>query len=109
MPSIEVLTEKGLTVRLEKGRLAVSPKTKITDSLRLFITEQKESLIQELQTETLNKLFTQNPDLQEQFEFEIEERTAIMIFDGKLSEENAKQLAKETTTDIWLKIFIGSI
>ena len=85
------LTEKGLIVSLEDGRLAVSPKTKLTDNLRNFIWEQKEKLVLELRTRKLDSLLSSDSDLREQFEFEIEERTAIMIFDGGLCRNRSRQ------------------
>ncbi len=103
---IEVLTEKGLKVSLENGRLAVSPKTKLTDNLRNFIWEQKEKLVLELRTRKLDSLLSSDSDLREQFEFEIEERTAIMIFDGGLSETEAVKLARENVTEIWFDLFV---
>jgi hypothetical protein len=82
---VEILIERGLNLLVEGGKLVVSPKTKLTDGLREFIREHKDILIRELlelQTQKLESLFSSAPDLLEQFDFEVEERIAIMIFDG---------------------------
>lgn len=105
MNTIEILNEKGLMLALESGRLAVTPKTKLTDKLRNFIASNKERIISELWVRKLETLLLSRPDLREQFEFEVEERIAIMIFDGGLSESEAVTLARATTFQIWLNLF----
>jgi hypothetical protein len=107
MNTIEILTENGLMLALESGRLAVTPKTKLTDNLRNFIASNKDRIILELRTRKLESLLSSDPDLREQFEFEVSERIAIMIFDGGLSESEAVKQAKESTFQIWLNLFAG--
>ena len=46
----ETLIEKGFTVALDGDRLAVTPKTRLTDDLRDFIRSNKSQLISELQS-----------------------------------------------------------
>ncbi len=47
---MQTLTNKGLKITLENGRLAVAPKTALTDDLREFIRVNKKQLLSELQT-----------------------------------------------------------
>ena len=105
MTATENLRQKGLTLSLESGRLAVSPKVKLTDDLRSFIRSHKEEIVSELRAGKLESLFSVNPDLQEQFEFEVNERAAIMVFDGGLSETDAAILSREDVTRIWFSLF----
>ncbi|HRH40362.1 MAG TPA: hypothetical protein PKY82_01870 [Pyrinomonadaceae bacterium] len=57
----------------------------------------------------LESLLLSNSILCEQFNFEVEERTAIMIFDDGLPESEAINLAHQTTFQVWLELFAGSI
>lgn len=45
----------------------------------------------------LESLLSADEDLREQFEFEVLERIAIMIFDGKIDEKEAIALARKET------------
>ena len=47
----------------------------------------------------------ENDELREQFEFEVEERTAIMIFDGEMLESEAATFARANVERIWLSLF----
>lgn len=105
MMTTENLRQKGLTLSLESGRLAVSPKAKLTDDLRNFIRLHKEEIVSELRACKLESLFSANPDLREQFEFEVNERAAIMIFDGGLPEAEAISLSREDVSKIWFSLF----
>jgi hypothetical protein len=51
MTIIQTLTEKGFTPKLEKGRLAITPKANLTADLREFIRANKRQLVSELQTQ----------------------------------------------------------
>ncbi len=51
MAIIQTLTEKGFTLSLEGGRLAITPKANLTDALREFIRANKKKLVSELQSE----------------------------------------------------------
>ncbi|HXH68735.1 MAG TPA: hypothetical protein VNI60_00160 [Pyrinomonadaceae bacterium] len=101
----DTLTRNGLEIRVENGLLAVSPKQKLSDSLREFIRLNKQQILAELRKIKLDSLLSENDALSEQFEFEVEERTAIMIFDGEVEETEANTLAFETTLEIWLSLF----
>lgn len=46
-----------------------------------------------------------NDEMKAQFEFEVKERTAIMIFDGGLSEIEASKLSRENVTQTWFNLF----
>jgi hypothetical protein len=105
MVSIEFLTERGFALSLENGRLAVSPKGKLTESLRKFIREQKENLVLQLRRRKLELLLSRNNELREQFAFEIEERISLMVIDGEISEAESLEVAKESTFQIWLILF----
>ena len=102
---IEVLIEKGLKVSLKNGSLAVSPKNLITGEVRNFIRQNKPELIAELRRQKLETLFSTNPEMKEQFEFEVLERIAIMTLDGKVLEIEAIRLANETTFNLWISLF----
>jgi hypothetical protein len=102
---VEVLTEKGLNLSVKNGLLAVSPKTRLTDDLREFIRHNKEAIILELQTQNLESLLLSDQELREQFDFEVEERTAILIFDANTLEGEAAELARSFTFQTWLGLF----
>ena len=101
----DTLTRNGLEIRVENGLLAVSPKQKLSDSLREFIRLNKQQILMELRKIKLDFLLSETDALREQFEFEVEERTAIMIFDGEVEETKANSLALETTIETWLSLF----
>ncbi len=101
----DTLTRNGLEIRVENGLLAVSPKQKLSDSLREFIRLNKQQILAELRKIKLSSLLSENDALRKQFEFEVEERTAIMIFDGEVEETEANSLAFETKLEIWLSLF----
>jgi hypothetical protein len=56
MTITKILAKKGFTAKLESGRLAVTPKANLTDSLREFIRVNKAKLVSELQDEKLTEL-----------------------------------------------------
>lgn len=56
MTIIQTLTEKGFTLALEGGRLAITPKANLTDALREFIRANKKKLVSELQSEKQSRL-----------------------------------------------------
>ncbi|MEO8073746.1 MAG: hypothetical protein ABI891_15315 [Acidobacteriota bacterium] len=56
MTIIQTLTEKGFTLALEGGRLAITPKANLTDALREFIRANKKKLVSELQSEKESNL-----------------------------------------------------
>jgi hypothetical protein len=51
MTIIQTLAVKGFTTKLEGGRLAITPKANLTNSLREFIRANKTKLVSELQAE----------------------------------------------------------
>ena len=102
---LEVLTGKGLSVALRKGNLAVSPKVKITEDLRTFIRQNKQEIVSEICNQSLESLFASDDDMRQQFNFEVEERAAIMIFDGSFSEEDAIDQAYSLTAQLWFELF----
>lgn len=102
---IEVLTEKGLKVSLENGLLAVSPKDLITSEVRNFICQNKPELITELKRQKLETLLSTNAEMKEQFEFEVSERIAIMMFDGKSIGIEVVKLARKVVFQTWLSLF----
>ena len=52
----------------------------------------------------LREKLRNDPDLLAQFRFEIEERTAIMIYDGNVPETEAGALAQEDVLNNWLRV-----
>jgi len=56
MTIIQTLTAKGFTTKLEGGRLAITPKANLTNSLRAFIRVNKAKLVSELQAEKQTNL-----------------------------------------------------
>ena len=66
-----------------------------------FVSEQTDVNLKKFCLDDLLK----NVEMKEQFEFEIEERTAIMIFDGGMSEAEAIKLARENVKQTWLAHF----
>src|SRR5687767_1018467 len=46
-------------------------------------------------------------EMREQFEFEIEERTAILIFEEGISETQAPILARQSVEETWLALFVA--
>jgi hypothetical protein len=52
----QTLKKRGFNVTVENGRLAVSPKSKLTDDLRDFIRTNKDQLVSELQTGKMKML-----------------------------------------------------
>lgn len=101
----QTLIQNGLTASIKNGLLGVSPKKLLTDDLREFISRNKSQIIIELREAKLNSLLLENDELQEQFNFEVEERTAIMIFDGEINETEAERLALRNTLENWLSLF----
>jgi hypothetical protein len=53
--------------------------------------------------------FLEDPKLRDQFDFEVEERTAIMMFDSELRETEAKYLARKCVEEIWIGLFITDL
>jgi hypothetical protein len=103
---VDVLVQNGLKVYLKGDLIAVEPKDKITDSLRSFIRTNRENLVEELRNKQLKSILEANPQLKEQFDFEVEERIAIMTIDGKLSENEAQELGYQTTADLWINLIV---
>jgi hypothetical protein len=56
MAIIPTLTKKGFAVTFEGGRLAITPKAKLTNPLREFIRANKTKLVSELQAEKQQNL-----------------------------------------------------
>ncbi len=56
MTIIQNLAVKGFTTKLEGGRLAITPKANLTNSLREFIRANKAKLVSELQAEKQTNL-----------------------------------------------------
>lgn len=103
---IETLTQNGLSLSIKNGLLGVSPKQRLTDDLRDFIQQNKTQILTEVRKAKLDSLLSANNELQEQFNFEVEERAAIMIFDGDETDETkAENIAFETTLGIWVGLF----
>lgn len=90
MTVTKFLMKEGLNLTLVNDTIAVTPQSQLTDSLRNFIRENKAKIVSELQ------------EMKQQFEFEVSERVAIMIFDGKLSENEAIELSGKNTFQMWL-------
>src|SRR5688572_29074146 len=102
---IETLIQKGFSLSIKNGLLGVSPKMRITDDLRNYISRNKPQILTELRKDQLICLLAENEDLREQFDFEVEERTAIMIFDGEINTKGAEISAFETTLGHWISLF----
>jgi hypothetical protein len=51
----------------------------------------------------------EKPELKAQFEFEVSERTSIMIFDGGLSETEAAERSLSYVVENWLSLFAEDI
>ncbi len=102
---IETLVQNGLSLSIENGLLGVSPKQQLTDDLRNYIRRNKTQILAELRKDQLICLLSENKELQEQFDFEVEERIAIMIFDGEINSNEAEILAFENTLRTWISLF----
>src|SRR5690554_2077995 len=98
---IDTLLQKGLSISIKNGLLGISPKISLTDELRDFIRQNRTQILAEIQKAKLDSLLSGNDELREQFYFEVEERTAIMIFDGESNEAEVKALAYQTTLETW--------
>jgi hypothetical protein len=44
----------------------------------------------------------EDPEMRDQFEFEIEERTAILIYENELPEDEAKKSAQTIVEQVWM-------
>lgn len=94
----------------EPDRLHVNaPESLVTPEFLETLRERKADIIAELrrrdedtQERALYRELNRNPDLWREFETQMEERAAIMEFDGGLSREEATALAEVMTADQWL-------
>lgn len=103
------LRAKGFTFELIGGQLAVKPKDRLTDEMRLCISKNKENIATLLRFEKhsdeislmLSELNRTDTDALIQLQNETEERSAIFEFDAGLSREDADTKSEVTTLLAW--------
>jgi hypothetical protein len=103
------LRGQDFTVALLEGRLAVKPKERLTDELRFAIREHKVALLLELEFEenetkikTMLREVSKNEAAWLELEAQIEERAAIMEFDGLIDHDEANTRAELLTLLTWV-------
>jgi 1,2-phenylacetyl-CoA epoxidase catalytic subunit len=105
---IENLVEAGFNFRVsDENKLFINPINNLSIEAKRFLQENKSEIISELRWRKLEILLMQNDELREQFQFEVAERTAIMIADGNIPEIEAVTLAEQTTAEMWKDLFSG--
>ncbi len=83
MDALSKIESEGFNVSLVGGNLSVSPASNLTQPQREFLKLHKQELIRQLSSTQLQQ------DIREQ----IEERAAIMEYDGGLTRKEAEQAA----------------
>lgn len=85
------IMEIGVSLRVDGNQLIAQPSSKLTEPLRIKIRQHKPELIKALsQHETPKLSITDEENIQEQ----LDERAAIMQFDGGLTRPEAERQAK---------------
>lgn len=83
----------GLSISLDGDRIKVDNAARLTDGLRALIRKNKPDIIARLSKTNV----AHNNELQQAIREQIEERAAIMEYDGGLSRKDAEQQAARAT------------
>lgn len=89
MDALKEIKQAGLIISLAGDQLKVDNAERLTDRLRSLIRTNKPALVKQLSKTNAAKANELQNDIREQ----IEERAAIMEFDGGLSRKEAEQAA----------------
>jgi len=89
---LEEVARQGIAIRVVYGNLHLGPKARVTPELIARLREHKTDVVREIRLAALD----------EGQRYLWEERVAICVFDGCLSEEEAEAIAWRQIDEMWV-------